>query len=192
MATSHQSPAHRDSHLFLNRLAVWICVTATIVAVHTCLRIEWLNHRAGGLLPRDIVGTGNPKWREGADRAIRAAFHRRISLQEDDRILADHGRVTAEDERALDENPRPLTEIQQKELQRELDQSHANSALRHWVQTWGLLQYVLAPLAVVLSLVLLIRAPSWRGRLGFSLLGTLSGGAVVLMLYRGYFTSLGW
>ena len=175
-----------------SRLPLWICLATTVVVVHTCVQIEWWNYRAGGILPKDTRGPGNPKWREAAARSIRANFQHRIKMQEYDRIIAERGRVTAAEEVALETNPRPLTVTEQNELQRELDQRHTNSTLLSWVQTGGLAQYVLAPFAFVVSLVLLIRAATWRGRLGCGLLGVLSGGAIGAMLYRGYFTSLGW
>ena len=167
-------------------------MATTVVTGHTCLQIEWWNYRAGGLLPRDTGGPGNPKWREAADRSIRAKIQRWIKTEEFERIIAEYGRITAEEEKALETNPRPLTAAEQDELERELDQSHTNSALQAWLQTGGLARYALAPFALVMSLVLLVRAATCRGRLGFGFLGMLSGGAIGMMLYRGYFNSLGW
>jgi hypothetical protein len=185
-------PGTPERHRSIARLPTWICLAATVIAVHTCLQIEWWNFRAGGLLPRATRAHGNPKWREAADRAIRANFQRRIEMGEYERIVAERGRVTAEEEKALKTNPRALTATEQNELERELDQSHTNSTLRWWLETGGLAQYVVAPLAFIMSLVSMVRTKGFRSRLGFGFLAVPSGGAIAMMLYRGYFTSLGW
>jgi len=68
----------------------------------------------------------------------------------------------------------------------------ARDQLRAVVQTFGLLQYVLAPLLLIFSLAVFFKARgSWA-----SVAATLSVFAAViaisLMLYREYFQSLGW
>jgi hypothetical protein len=64
--------------------------------------------------------------------------------------------------------------------------------LREAVQTFGLLQYVLAPLLLLLALgVFLKTRRSWSGSLAaFS--GVVAVSAISLMLYREYYQSLGW
>jgi len=142
-----------------NPLAVWACIAATAIALHTCLQIEWWNARAGGVLPRGSHGDRNPKWRIEAGSSLIARG-----------------------------DPEP----DQEQLLRDSERQDAEAQLRDWVGTAGLAQYGIAPFAFLLSLILLARAGSARGRLGFAALAILSGNAVVMMLYREYFTSLGW
>src|SRR5205809_431150 len=90
---------------FSIRLPIWVCLATTLVAVDTCLEIEWRNNRAGGILPRDTSGPGNPKWRVAADRSIRANFQKPIKMQEYERIAAAGGLGTAEEYAAVEMNP---------------------------------------------------------------------------------------
>src|SRR5258708_2008732 len=129
-------PIAPQSRRFSIRLPIWVCLATTLVAVDACLQIECRNYVAGGILPRDTSGPGNPKWRVAADRSIRANFQKRIKMQEYERIAAAREQVTAEEEAAVETNPRPLTATKQDELERELDENRANSRLRDFVQTW--------------------------------------------------------
>lgn len=177
---------------FTLHLRTGFCLAATVVAIHTCIQIEYWNYRAGGFLPRDIPSQGNQKWRVAADRSIRIHFQNRINMKDFERILAERGKVTAEESAAIETNPRPLTSAEQDELERELNESHTKSILNEWVSGWGVVQYVVAPLAFVSSLILLIGATSRSTRTGFAAMTALSGVTICFMLYRGYFTSLGW
>ena len=109
-----------------------------------------------------------------------------------DRIVAGGSTVTAEKESALEAKSRALTPAEQEELEHELDRNRTESKLRDLIQTWGIAQYAFAPLAFILSLVLFLHATADSARIGHALLALLSAGAISLMLYRGYFTSLGW
>lgn len=64
---------------------------------------------------------------------------------------------------------------------------------RDFVSTWGLAQYVVAPMGVILSLVVLRSARRDRVVVGVSLTTALASAACMgMMFYRGYFSSLGW
>jgi len=151
-------------------LSGWLCLGLTLVAGHTCSQIEWRNYRAGGVLPRKIEGPGNPKWRIAADRTIPTRFHGDRGSKEE------RARPAAEDVR-LRPDPR-----------RDNDESQ----LRSWVASWGLAQYVVAPLALFLAIHALVRARTAKRRCAFAAAATLSGAAIGMIFYRGYFTSLGW
>lgn len=150
--------SHIRSRRPLNRLAVWTCIAATTIAVHTCLQIEWWNARAG-ILPRQPQGDGNPKWRSAAESGVIAGGN---------------------------------SDVEQAQFLGDSEKRHAEARLRDWVETAGLAQYGIAPFAFLLSVFLLARAESAPGRSGFAALAILSGSTIVIMLCRGYLTSLGW
>ncbi len=68
----------------------------------------------------------------------------------------------------------------------------ARDQLRAAVQTFGLMQYVLAPLLLIFSLVVFFKTKkSWASVMAtFSVFAAAV--ALSLMLYRDYFGSLGW
>ena len=64
--------------------------------------------------------------------------------------------------------------------------------LRSVVQTVGQLQYLLAPLLLILAVAVSLRSrKSWEKVAGAAC-GFVAVIAVLLMLYRGYYQSLGW
>ena len=66
----------------------------------------------------------------------------------------------------------------------------ANNALRNFVATFGLTQYVAAPVLVLLATLVLLTRIRHRYYAAIPLgIGTV---ACVLMWHRAYFTSLGW
>lgn len=87
---------------------------------------------------------------------------------------------------------RPLTDDEARSMEQEVSRARADNELHEWVSTAGLLQYVLVPGTVIAALVLLRRkpAPAFRAAAGV----TLAVAAVCgfFMVWRGYFTSLGW
>ncbi len=64
--------------------------------------------------------------------------------------------------------------------------------LRALVQTLGLLQYLLAPLLLILAIPVLWKSRKAWVRLGAALSLIASTIAISLMLYREYYQSLGW
>lgn len=159
-------------------LSFCLCLVLTAVVTQTCVRIEILNARLGGLLPRELPTTGSPKWR------VTAVSARRWAIE---------GQLRNEESLPYD---RPLTDEQEAEIDRRLapmiPQIENNGKLRTLVGTWGLLQYVLAPLCLAwaVRLVLSMRLP--RFRMAAGVFAVCSAISICLMFYRGYFTSLGW
>jgi hypothetical protein len=154
----------------------WTCVGLTLVVSIVCVTIELLNIQAGGLLPKDEPG----KWRsapthpemltEWYSQDMRA----KLNLAEDASLPPDAQR-----------------EVEAR-VQRQIPVNRANNALRAVVGSWGLLQYLICPLAVVMSLLLVLKRKGIPHLVvgGFCMLVSLTAGA--FMLYRQYFTSLGW
>lgn len=162
---------------------LWICAVLASLVVFICIRIEILNHRAGGVLPRDFSeypSGANRKWRyRTTDReSVRRQFARFYGSGNDGgeelRLPPD---VAAEIEEAVDAW---------------IEEALPNNELHDAVATIGLLQYLLSPLSILLSGILVAR---WRDEAQVVAGGvflTASCLAFAVMLYRGYFPSLGW
>jgi hypothetical protein len=160
----------------LRRILLWASVGLTLVVSVVCVTIELLNMQAGGLLPKDEPG----KWRS-------APTHPETLTEwysQDMRAKLNLGEGA------------PLPPDAQREVEarvkRQIPVNRANNALRAAVESWGLLQYLLCPLAVVMSLLLMVKRQGIHHLVvgGFCMLVSLTAGA--FMLYRQYFTSLGW
>ncbi len=152
-------------------------IVLAAVALYTCVRIEIFNFRAGGYLPRHDVGEGNSdQWRTTGSECIRLAWEARFRNQSyiEGKLI----RPTAE---------------QEAEIEREIERAEENSDFRDFVSSWGQAQYLVAPLAMWLSMLIVInKAVPRGGRIIAAIAAAASACSIVLMFYRGYFTSLGW
>ena len=144
-------------------LVLLACMTLTLVALITCVRIEWLNARAGAYLPRE----DGKEWptAPATENGFRVAH---IGL---DPTLAS----------------RPLSPAERQEVRRYA----ARNRLRDVVRTWGLAQHAVVPALLAITGRMLLRRPT-LGALAFAAaccgVGVACG---VSMLYRGYFGSPG-
>ena len=154
------------------------CVITYILALGVAfimLRIEWLNVEAGSKLPSREYRDGDPAegcvtWRSSI--LIDEEMWRRSRGPRD----ADYQPLS-----------RPLTPAEQIRMRSDIRQAQANNALRDFVGTAGLLQYLLVPLLVIAS-AWVFRAKGAR----YALLPLgIAIAAGVLMFYRAYFSSLG-
>ncbi|HOD79779.1 MAG: hypothetical protein BWX88_02185 [Planctomycetes bacterium ADurb.Bin126] len=153
-----------------------ICLALTGLAVQTCVRIEILNVQAGGVLPRSTEGIGNPKW-----RAMSGSFYQKIMVE----------MLQSEAERAG--KPFTLSETQKEEIAEGMRRFDANCRLRDLVGSWGLLQYVVAPAAFCLALMIILsKRQRRRIRLAAYVLADVAVVCIAFMFARAYFTSLGW
>jgi hypothetical protein len=102
------------------------------------------------------------------------------------RYRSDHG--IPEDE--------PLSSAQHAEIGERLTShtryAQARDKLHGLVSTWGLLQYLIAPVSLLWAVVLAVLKSTLRFRLVAAAAAVAALVCVVLMFYRGYFTSLGW
>jgi hypothetical protein len=168
------------------------CLILTGVVANTCLQIEYWNQRAGGYLPRTDVRNGIvPKWCIAYERALSKSEEQRIRYEQIERHRQKHGIVSPDDENRI--LGRPLTAEEERRIARAIDSNRPNTILRGWVGGPGLWQYVLAPGALIWSLVIVAKAE-------FGALQRLIGTACALIaavcwgfaFYREYLTSLGW
>ncbi len=166
----------RGARIGAVRCTLYLLLLAVVAT--TAVRIEILNRMAGGRLPnrerRDDGGI--VKWR--ADLRIDEARWRTTLGPRDE-----------------SGNPvtRPLTAAEVAQMTDDTRKARANNTLRDVVGTWGLAQYVFAPLAAVLGIQLLFgsglgRAPRAMGGVGV----IVASAACAVMVVREYFTSLGW
>lgn len=64
--------------------------------------------------------------------------------------------------------------------------------LREAVQTFGLMQYFLAPVLLIFSLAVFFKTRRSRASVAATVSVFVAAIAISLMLYRGYYESLGW
>jgi hypothetical protein len=150
----------------------WLLAFLAIVVFHTCVRIEILNQLAGDILPRKSP----TKWRAGVmNEKLNEKWWRLFHLHDEDEDV----RLT-----------RALTVQERQEMEYDVFRERANALLRTTVEVFGLWQYVLAPICLIWS----IRAAKNRRRakrIAAGVFTVTSAVSIVLMFYRGYFTSLG-
>jgi hypothetical protein len=75
---------------------------------------------------------------------------------------------------------------------RSSQENTARDQLRDAVQTFGLVQYVLAPLLLILSLIAFFKTRRSWGSVAATLSVFAAVIAISLMVYRDYYGSLGW
>ena len=149
----------------------WLNVIIATIVVLICLQIELLNNAAGGYLPHEPDG----KWRDATPVSEEMWRRQQSYIKEDETLLT-----------------RTLTENERLQMQKDIEQANTMNALKGTVSGQGIFQYVLAPVAFILSIVMTIaRRPMYK-RIICAFFALSSLVAMVLMLYRGYFTSLGW
>lgn len=173
--------ANEPGKRIMNRTSRAILIAAvalTSVSAYTCIRIEVFNASVGGLLPR------SPDTEYGTISTWRCASMSSVRQRMEWKFLNEANEAG---------RPAVLTEAQQEAITAAQREAVLNNEFREFVGSWGLWQYIVAPLGVVLTLLLPGRRNSPR------LVNTLAAAAVlvssscvVMMIYRGYFSSLGW
>lgn len=166
------------------------CLILTAVVVHTCIRIEVLNASSGFYLPRKDHGDGNRKWRVASEKATRLDIERRIAIERQENLLPVHPGSDQLLESSTAELP--YTAMESEMIASALDESRCNSALRDWVSSVGILQYLLAPAALLWSVQIAITNGYRRQRILGAACGALNLICVALMFFRGYWSSLSW
>ena len=166
------------------------CALLAVIVVSTCIRIEILNYECGQILPRDLPENTNPKWRVAAMKTTRSAAERQLLLT---RVAGGDGDMS----QYFDAEGAVLANVSwsPSELQYisyEVEASRLNGELKSLVSGMGLLQYILAPLLLVVSIVLIIKADKAVFRFVGVISAPIACVAIYFMFYREYFTSLGW
>ena len=78
------------------------------------------------------------------------------------------------------------------QMQKDISRARDKNALLGTVSSFGLIQYILAPLSLIWSFIIVKNNANTIKRIisGFFIISSFI--SIVLMAYRGYFTSLGW
>ncbi|MGD8522597.1 MAG: hypothetical protein PVF56_15725 [Desulfobacterales bacterium] len=87
---------------------------------------------------------------------------------------------------------RPLTADERIQMQKDVSRARNKNALLGMVSSFGLLQYILAPFSLIWSFTIAKRNANTAKRILSALFVITNLISIVLMVYRGYFTSLGW
>jgi len=180
------TPVHRQ----YGGVSFWVCAVLAVTVAQTLLRIELLNACAGHYLPRRDLpppGGDNPKWRH--DITWRSAY--RMLVERDFRAKNSliYGQALTPDQEA--EIERLVDEAMSRDAEK-IARGETRNRLLDVVGSWGLLQYAIAPLCLIWSLRLSLSKRRKGFRIAAAAFGVLSLTAICLMVYRGYFTSLGW
>ena len=118
------------------------CILLTAIVLHTCIRIEILNARAGTFLPRKMQEIGIPKWREAGTRPFLKHLETLIAMERLNSHASQHPNDPVPEIEAFI-GP-PYTDAEQAWIDSETAEHNLNSQLRTWFGV-GLLQYLLAP-----------------------------------------------
>ena len=162
---NYQSPGMKKKDALF-----WANTVIATIVILVCLQIELLNNAAGGYLPH----IPDSKWRD--------------STPVSEEMWRKQQRYSKEDVTLL---TRPLTESERLQMQKDIEQADTMNALKGMVSGYGIWQYIFAPVALILSIVMAIsRRPMYK-RIMCAVFALSSLIAMVLMFYRGYFTSLG-
>jgi hypothetical protein len=146
---------------------VALCLVLAVIALQTLVRIEVLNFRSGSPLPHAATYAG--KWRTSP--IVDETSFRYFNSQFDPALMS-----------------RPLSPAERDSIRENV----ARNRLRGVVETWGLAQYLIVPLGLVVSLRIVMQR---RRALAVRILGgacfTVQLLAGTSALHRGYFSSLG-
>jgi hypothetical protein len=148
-------------------ISIILCGILSAVVLHTCVQIEIWNYLAGGILPnheggklRYEIGESESSWRKWQ------------SIRTKDESLR---------------TGRPLTKKEQTAfLEHSKDAKRTNKVVS-WTSDMGILQYLLAPIAMVWSAILLNSSKTRRATLFVGIFAITNAISIALMLYRGYF-----
>lgn len=173
-----------------SRLAFFGCFLLTVIVVHTCIRIEVLNALNEYYLPRTDFGEGNPKWRDATQTSLLISLEHRIADERLSEFVVKH--PTKSVTNVAQFTGPPYSQEEQNLIDKELADHALRAELYAWVSCMGLLQYVLAPVAFVWAIALIIFDRSIFFRVASSVFAVSVAASIWLMIYRGYFTSLGW
>ncbi len=156
----------------MQRHLILIYAIAIVVGV-IAARVEYLNAAAGRYLPRTI-STDAGKWR--------------TTFLNEERWRRFYGPLDESGEPAA----RALTAAEQQQMQSDSARISANDRLRDWVGSAGLLQYLLLPALVFITLAAIAARPTRQGVAMLAPVAAVIVFAFASLWYREYFSSLGW
>lgn len=162
------------------RVRLVLMSLAAVVSLAIYLEIESLNVQAGGILPRVLSESGNPKWRV-LGSPVRQLTRR---YEFDYRVtngLADNEPL-----------PREAADQIREQVAVEAPRYEAEARLRSFVGSWGLLQYPLSLLLIIAGAVQAGAVKNWINRIVCITVASIGCLCLGMALYRAYLASLGW
>ena len=147
-------------------ISLILCSILSAIVLHTCVQIEVWNFLAGG----DVL----PNWEGGKLR---------YSMGETEKGW----RMFRAMQDASLESDRPLTQKERSEFQKHQKQVKRRNKVISWSRGMGTLQYLMAPIAVIWSVVLLFFSKPLKAKVLAGLFSLTNVVSIVFMLYRGYF-----
>jgi hypothetical protein len=154
-------------------------VVLAALVLHTCLQIEVRNYLLGGFLPR------NPSSESGVYSKWRVLGGRMA-----ERVWREQRRRSSAQDPALPE--RPLSKEEKRELAAFVARQEGLASLRGCCGGMGVLQYLLAPLLLILSILFAVTTRSWLFRAVALACWVVSAVSIWSMFDKDYFGSLGW
>ena len=160
----------------------WFTAVLTVLACTTCIRVEILNVKVDHYLPIQWPADyqGNRAWREcltGRDHLMRL----KVRAYQVEHQLSDNTPV-----------PDNLQAKFNAEIDAYLPWATASNQLASLLESWGLLQYLIIPVALLCAIRIAVRRRSRFELVSASIFTVLNLMCGTLMFYREYFTSLGW
>jgi|GEM_PF-5241275 len=150
----------------------------TTIVMSLCVYIEYLNYKAGGLLPLNSKPIPGPEYISGwSDFPV-----------EDEEFVA---RIVATREGDMSLSERPYTAVFKQKMDTFIEQKTAENAVMAWAQGFGLLISPMAPILIFLSGCQIYSA--WRNKkllIATLLCIALNGAAFYIAWIRVYLESL--
>ena len=154
------------------------------------IRVEILSCRAGVSLPYTDKGNYNQKWRVAGDRACVNHSKQIVAMLRMQAYVRENPEAPCPTEEEV--MAAPLTVEEQRFCYSERQKNLARGSLVNWLSTMGMLQYILAPTVLVLSIYTISFVQRKSVRIIAALTLCVGVACCATMFYRGYFTSLGW
>ncbi|HEY1174407.1 MAG TPA: hypothetical protein VGH19_23785 [Verrucomicrobiae bacterium] len=166
---------HPVTHHLYRHWTIYLGLFLSALCLFTALRIEWFN--AQPYTTKLPVPPDSGKWRYfGSPSGLKEMMERKYRT---DHNLPKDASFT----------PQQTAEIETR-FQKNLKLQELDDDFLVFVSSFGLLQYLITPILFALGLKLQSsNKPDTQFGIAFTIIASLCG---LLMLYRGYFTSLGW
>jgi hypothetical protein len=174
----------------MSRFLLGSCVLLTILVVFVAARIEYLNVQAGYALPRHPSDEIVPRWEVPDTKVIQDHIDSFIFKQREQMAFM----ATSQDPSVpitLPSYGAPYNSFEQRYVNSMQFQFAMFSKLHWWVYYFGMPQYFLAPLALLLAVVCLVCESNLWSKSFSCLCALLSCSSVLLMYTRGYWHALG-
>jgi hypothetical protein len=155
--------------------SIWLLPLA-LFCIGICIWIEILNQNAGGILPRELPESGNPKWR------ISIRSENSLAMQDESAYRRQHNLSPGA----------TLPPHVEADIRNDARTSIAEAKLRGVVGSYGLLQYPASAILALAGTISSLRTGKKKNQLILLSLGSLGFLCLGIALYRAYFTSLGW